>query len=165
MFADGDGIDARTPDAGRQLRRSSTIGQRSLPHSMCQHIPRMGFVVFVHFAGSDNRACDPQWLIFLFFSGNLSLPDRLSPIFYLRFVYNGGWIYLLRLNNPLCVECRGERERGERDLHSCREIRSMFRIIKKISNRRAQDLVLISASMEILEILYMQADREVMNLS
>lgn len=165
MFADGDGIDARTPDAGRQLRRSSTIGQRSLPHSMCQHIPRMGFVVFVHFAGSDNRACDPQWLIFLFFSGNLSLPDRLSPIFYLRFVYNGGWIYLLRLNNPLCVECRGERERGERDLHSCREIRSMFRIIKKISNRRAQDLVLISASMEILEILYMQADREVINLS
>lgn len=167
MFADGDGIDARTPDAGRQLRRSSTIGQRSLPHSMCQHIPRMGFVVFVHFAGSDNRACDPQWLIFLPFSGNLSLPDRLSPIFYLRFVYNGGWIYLLRLNNPLCVECRGERERegGERDLHSCREIRSMFRIIKKISNRRAQDLVLISASMEILEILYMQADREVINLS
>lgn len=41
----------------------------------------------------------------------------------------------------------------------------MFRIIKKISNRRAQDLVLISASMEILEILYMQADREVINLS
>lgn len=165
MFTDGDGIDARTPDAGRQLRRSSTIGQRSLPHSVCQHIPRMGFVVFVHFAGSDNRACDPQWLIFLLFSGNLSLPDRFSPIFYLRFVYNGGWIYLLRLNNPLCVECRGERERGERDLHSCREIRSMFRIIKKISNRRAQDLVLISALMEILEILYMQADREVINLS
>lgn len=156
MFTDGDGIDARTPDAGRQLRRSSTIGQRSLPHSMCQHIPRMGFVVFVHFAGSDNRACDPQWSIFLPFSGNLSLPDRLSPIFsYLRFVYNGGWIYLLRLNNPLCVKCRGEereKERGERDLHSCREIRSMFRIIKKISNRRAQDLVLISALMEILEI-------------
>lgn len=99
------------------------------------------------------------------FSENLSLPDCFSPIFYLRFVYNGGWIYLLRLNNPLCVECRGERERGERDLHSCREIRSMFRIIKKISNRRAQDLVLISALMEILEILYMQADREVINLS
>lgn len=50
-------------------------------------------------------------------------------------------------------------------MHSCRKIRSMFRIIKKISNRRAQDLVLISALMEILEILYMQADREVMNLS
>lgn len=41
----------------------------------------------------------------------------------------------------------------------------MFRIIKKISNRRVQDLVLISALMEILEILYMQADREVINLS